>query len=92
MSRGLGDVYKRQHIDIAPHHDCYLHAPLVASTPAGRILESFDDVRDPLQSELFDIKHEMKNGWIYLNENPGLGLNISEKSLKKFGKLIYKNK
>ena len=42
--------------------------------------------------QLFDIKHEMKNGWIYLNENPGLGLNISEKSLKKFGKLMYKNK
>ena len=27
-----------------------------------------------------------------LNENPGLGLKISETALKKFGKLVYKNK
>ena len=64
----------------------------MASSPAGRILESFDDERDPLQSELYDIKHKMENGWIHLNDNPGLGLNISEDSLKKFGKLIYTNK
>ena len=88
----LASLCEINHIDIAPHHDCYIHAPLVASSPAGRILESFDDERDPLQSELFDIKHEMKNGWIHLNENPGLGLNISDISLKKFGKLIYNNK
>jgi len=32
----------------------------------------------------------MNNGWIYLNEKPGLGLEISETALKKFGKLVYK--
>jgi L-alanine-DL-glutamate epimerase-like enolase superfamily enzyme len=32
----------------------------------------------------------MSNGWIYLNENPGLGFEISETALKKFGKLVYK--
>ena len=38
------------------------------------------------------IGKEMSNGWIHLNENPGLGLEISETALKKFGKLVYKNK
>ena len=86
----LSALCEINHIDIAPHHDCYIHAPLVASSPSGRIVESFDDERDPLQSELFENLHKMSNGWIYLNENPGLGFNISETALKKFGKLVYK--
>ena len=86
----LSALCEINHIDIAPHHDCYIHAPLVASTPAGRIVESFDNERDPLQSELFENLHKMSNGWIYLNENPGLGFDISETALKKFGKLVYK--
>ena len=86
----LSALCEINHIDIAPHHDCYIHAPLVASTPSGRIVESFDDERDPIQSELFENQHKMSNGWIYLNENPGLGFDISEAALKKFGKLVYK--
>ena len=86
----LSALCEINHIDIAPHHDCYIHAPLVASSPSGRIVESFDDERDPIQSELFENLHKMSNGWIYLNENPGLGFDISETALKKFGKLVYK--
>ncbi len=86
----LSALCEINHIDIAPHHDCYIHAPLVASSPSGRIVESFDNERDPLQSELFENVHKMSNGWIYLNENPGLGFEISETALKKFGKLVYK--
>ena len=86
----LSALCEINHIDIAPHHDCYIHAPLVASSPSGRIVESFDDERDPIQSELFENQHKMSNGWIYLNENPGLGFDISEAALKKFGKLVYK--
>ena len=86
----LSALCEINHIDIAPHHDCYIHAPLVASSPSGRIVESFDNERDPLQSELFENVHKMSNGWMYLNENPGLGFRISETALKKFGKLVYK--
>ena len=86
----LSALCEINHIDIAPHHDCYIHAPLVASSPSGRIVESFDNERDPLQSELFENLHKMSNGWIYLNENPGLGFEVSETALKKFGKLVYK--
>ena len=88
----LSALCELNHIDVAPHHDCYIHAPLVASTPAGRIVESFDDERDPLQAQLFENPHKMSDGWIHLNEKPGLGLEISEAALKKFGKLVYKNK
>ena len=88
----LSALCELNHLDIAPHHDCYIHAPLVASSPSGRIVESFDDERDPLQAQLFENPHKMSNGWIHLNENPGLGLEISETALKKFGKLVYKNK
>ena len=56
------------------------------------VVESFDDERDPLQAQLFENPHKMSNGWIHLNEKPGLGLEISEAALKKFGKLVYKNK
>ncbi len=88
----LSALCELNHIDVAPHHDCYIHAPLVASTPAGRIVESFDDERDPLQAQLFENPHKMSEGWIHLNKKPGLGLEISDAALKKFGKLVYKNK
>ena len=40
----------------------------------------------------YENPHKMSDGWIHLNEKPGLGLEISEAALKKFGKLVYKNK
>ena len=46
----LSALCEINHIDIAPHHDCYIHAPLVASSPSGRIVESFDDETDPKRS------------------------------------------
>ena len=77
------------HVDVAPHHDCFIHAPLVASSPAGRIVESFTDPeRDPLQAELFENPPNIKNGWLTLNEAPGLGLTLSENVLAKFGTQI----
>ena len=77
----------------APHHDCYIHAQLVASSPAGRIVESFPDPeRDPLQAELFSNPPEIKNGWLTLNKEPGLGLTLSPSAMKKFGTLIYQSK
>ena len=76
-------------MDVAPHHDCFIHAPLVASTPAGRIVESFTDPeRDPLQAELFENPPHIENGWLTLNEAPGLGLPLSASALSKFGTQI----
>jgi D-galactarolactone cycloisomerase len=61
----------------------------VASSPSGFIVESFTDPeRDPLQAELFENPPTIQDGWLTLNPDPGLGLTLSEKALKKFGTLI----
>ena len=84
--RKLAALCELNHVDVAPHHDCFIHAPLVAGTPAGRIVESFTDPeRDPLQAELYENPPQIDNGWLTLNEAPGLGLTLSESAVKKFG-------
>ena len=84
--RKLAALCELNHVDVAPHHDCFVHAPLVAGTPAGRIVESFTDPeRDPLQAELYENPPHIDNGWLTLNEAPGLGLTLSESAVKKFG-------
>ena len=87
--RKLAALCELNHVDVAPHHDCFIHAPLVAGTPAGRIVESFTDPeRDPLQAELYENPPQIDNGWLTLNEAPGLGLTLSESAVKKFGKRV----
>jgi L-alanine-DL-glutamate epimerase-like enolase superfamily enzyme len=87
--RKLAAVCELNHVQVAPHHDCFIHAPLVASTPAGCIVESFTDPeRDPLQAELFENPPNIANGWVTLNNAPGLGLTPAAAALKKFGERI----
>ncbi len=89
----LAALCELNHVDVAPHHDCFIHAPLVASSPAGRIVESFTDPeRDPLQAELYKNPPKIANGWLTLNKSPGLGLSLSKKAIKKFGTLVFKSK
>ncbi len=86
MGRKLSALCELNHIDVAPHHDAFIHAHIVAGSPAGLVVESFPDPsRDPLQAELFENPHRMENGMLYLNEDPGLGLTISKDALKKYG-------
>jgi L-alanine-DL-glutamate epimerase-like enolase superfamily enzyme len=87
--RKLAALCELNHVQVAPHHDCFIHAPLVASTPAGCILESFTDPeRDPLQAELFENPPRIANGWVTLNDAPGLGLTLSGAALKKYGEQV----
>lgn len=87
--RKLAALCELNHVDVAPHHDCFIHAPLVAASPAGRIVEAFTDPeRDPLQAELFENPPEIADGWLTLNEQPGLGLTLSEAAVAKFGTRI----
>ena len=88
--RKLTALCELNHVQVAPHHDCFIHAPLVASTPAGCIVESFTDpARDPLQAELFENPPEIADGWVTLNDAPGLGLTLSEAALAKFGERAF---
>jgi L-alanine-DL-glutamate epimerase-like enolase superfamily enzyme len=87
--RKLAALCELNHVQVAPHHDCFIHAHIVAASPAGCIVESFTDPeRDPLQAELFEDPPKIADGWLKLKEAPGLGLTLSEAALKKFGERI----
>ena len=87
--RKLAALCEMNHVQVAPHHDCFIHAHIVAASPAGVIVESFTDPeRDPLQAELFSDPPRIANGTLKLKEQPGLGLTVSEAALKKFGEKI----
>jgi len=88
--RKLAALCELNHVDVAPHHDCFIHAQLVASSPAGRIVESFPDPeRDPLQAELFENPPKIADGWLTLNDAPGLGLTLSQAAMEKYGERVY---
>jgi len=87
--RKLAALCELNHVQVAPHHDCFIHAHIVAASPAGCIVESFTDPeRDPLQAELFEDPPRIAGGRLTLKEQPGLGLTLSETALKKFGERI----
>jgi len=87
--RKLSALCEMNHVQVAPHHDCFIHAHIVAATPAGCIVESFTDPeRDPLQAELFEDPPRIAKGMLTLKEQPGLGLTLSSSALKKFGERI----
>ena len=87
--RKLAALCEFNHVQVAPHHDCFIHAHIVAASPAGCIVESFTDPeRDPLQAELFEDPPRIGNGRLKLKDAPGLGLTLSEAALKKFGERI----
>lgn len=87
--RKLSALCELNHVQVAPHHDCFIHAHIVAASPAGCIVESFTDPeRDPLQAELFENPPTISAGWLTLNEAPGLGLTLSEAAVRKFGERI----
>jgi D-galactarolactone cycloisomerase len=87
--RKLSALCELNHVHVAPHHDCFIHAHIVAASPAGLIVESFTDPeRDPLQAELFEDPPRIGQGMLHLKEQPGLGLTLSENALRKFGEKI----
>ena len=87
--RKLAALCELNHVQVAPHHDCFIHAHIVAASPAGCIVESFTDPeRDPLQAELFEDPPRIAAGRLTLKEAPGLGLELSESALKKYGERI----
>jgi len=87
--RKMAGLCELNHVQVAPHHDCFIHAHIVAGSPAGCIVEAFTDPeRDPLKAELFEDPPIIKNGMMTLKEQPGLGLTLSEAAMKKFSERI----
>jgi D-galactarolactone cycloisomerase len=88
--RKLAAYCELNHVQVAPHHDCFIHAHIVASSPAGLIVESFTDPeRDPLQAELYRNPPVIKDGMLFLNDAPGLGLDLSMDTVDRYGQKIY---
>ena len=89
MGRKLAALAELNHVDVAPHHDCFIHAHIVAASPAGLIVEAFTDPeRDPLQAELFANPPLIENGLLHLNQQPGLGLELRDDTIAKYGTRI----
>jgi L-alanine-DL-glutamate epimerase-like enolase superfamily enzyme len=89
MGRKLAALCELNHTQVAPHHDCSLHAHLVASTPAGCIVEAFTDPeRDPLQAQLFQNPPKIARGYLTLNDAPGLGLGLTANALERYAEHI----
>ena len=79
----LAELY---HVPMASHHDPQIHIHAQAASPTGFILESFaDPTRDPLWFELFRERPEVVDGHMTLPEKPGLGLELREDTLEKYG-------
>ena len=87
--RKITSLCELNHVQVAPHHDCFIHAHIVGSSPAGYFVESFTDPeRDPLQAQLFETPPVIKQGMLTLNETPGIGLSVSKSALTHFGERI----
>jgi D-galactarolactone cycloisomerase len=85
----MAGVCELNHVQIAPHHDCFIHSHLVAASPAGLICEAFTDPeRDPMQAELFANPPAIVNGWMKVPEEPGLGLTLSDAAVEKYGERV----
>ena len=88
-SRKMAALCELNHVTVTPHHDCFIHSQLVASTPAGGYVEAFTNPeRDPLQAELFENPPKLENGWLTVNQDPGLALTLSEDAVAKYGHKI----
>ena len=79
----MAELYQ---IPLAAHHDPQIHVHAVAASPTGFILESFaDPTRDPLWFELFRERPTIIDGFMALPEAPGLGLELRDETLEKYG-------
>jgi D-arabinonate dehydratase len=79
----MAEMYQ---VPLAAHHDPQIHVHAVAASPTGFILESFaDPTRDPLWFELFRERPRIVDGFMALPEAPGLGLELRDETLEKYG-------
>lgn len=79
----MAEMYQ---IPLAAHHDPQIHVHAQAASPTGFILESFaDPARDPLWFELFSERPEIVDGFMALPETPGLGIELRQATLDKYG-------
>lgn len=87
--RKVAALCDMNHVNVAPHHDCFIHAHLVAGSRTGLIVEAFTDPeRDPLQAELYENAPKIEGGKFKLSDEPGLGLRLNPKAIEKYGERL----
>ncbi len=89
QSRKIMALAEMHHLRFAPHHDPQIHAHLVAASPAGFMVESHADAeRDPVLFELFRGAPDLRDGLLELSDRPGIGVELNEQALAKYGERI----
>src|SRR5262249_61661549 len=84
--RRAATVAELYNVPMASHHEPPIHIHAQAASPTGFILESFaDPTRDPLWFELFRERPEVVDGYMALPDAPGLGLELRDDTLEKYG-------
>lgn len=74
------------HVAFSPHHAAHIHVNLAAGIPNGMNVEMHADRdRDPLWEDLFSRKPDFVNGNLVVDEAPGLGFEVDEDALSRFG-------
>ncbi len=87
--RKLSALCELNHVQVAPHHDCFIHA-----TSWPRAPRAASSSRSPTPSATRSrpsssrTRRRSRDGTLTLKEAPGLGLTLSEKAVKKFGERI----
>ncbi len=61
-------------LDIAPHGAQEVHIHLVSAIPNGLILEYYRDSVNPMHGKVWKHELEIKDGYVYAPDRPGLGL------------------
>lgn len=79
-------AYAEMHgIMAAPHHDPQIHGHLVLAVPNGFGVETFpNEERDPLWTELYRKRPEIRDGMLHLTNDPGFGLDIDWKTVDRY--------
>jgi D-arabinonate dehydratase len=71
-------------LDIAPHGSQYVHIHLVSAIPNGLILEYYRDSVDPMHGKIWKHQLEIRDGYVYAPDRPGVGLEPNWKSLEPY--------
>ncbi len=79
-------AYAEMHgIMVAPHHDPQIHGHLVLAAPNGFAVETFPNPeRDPLWTELYTKRPEIRSGMLHLSEDPGFGFDIDWRTVDRY--------
>ena len=81
----VGNYCKVHDVRIVPHHDPQIHGHVVGALSNGFGLETFPNKeRDPLWDTLFSLKPEIKDSYVYMNDEPGLGFDVDWSVAKKY--------